>query len=166
MDAQTCNSFLEEDPLSLPVKKENVHETEQTEYLFVPPAKTDDEETIFKQSMDAQTGNSVLEEVPFSLPIKIENTHETEQKEYLFVTLSKTSDDGQTVFKQYGESCMNRGYFCKWVEQLKTGRTSMTEEQCPGRPVEMSIPSLETCIDDIFREDWHITVEQIEKKLQ
>ncbi|XP_075236615.1 uncharacterized protein LOC142333427 [Lycorma delicatula] len=48
IDGQTGNSFLEEDPLSLLVKKENMHETEQKDYLFVPLAKTDDEPTIFK----------------------------------------------------------------------------------------------------------------------
>ncbi|XP_075236269.1 uncharacterized protein LOC142333190 [Lycorma delicatula] len=57
IDAQTGNSFLEEDPLSLPVKKENMHETEQKEYLFVPLAKTDDEQTIFKHDSEEAIGD-------------------------------------------------------------------------------------------------------------
>lgn len=66
---------------------------------------------------------------------------------------------------QYGESCMNRGNFYKWVEQFKNGRTSLTDEQRPGRPVEVSTLSLETRIDDIIREDRRITVKTIAKKV-
>ncbi|XP_075213629.1 uncharacterized protein LOC142319842 [Lycorma delicatula] len=50
-DAQTGDSVLEENPLSLPIKKENMHETGQQEYLFVHVAKTDDDLTICKQSI-------------------------------------------------------------------------------------------------------------------
>ncbi|XP_075235500.1 uncharacterized protein LOC142332769 [Lycorma delicatula] len=57
IDGQTGNSFLEEDPLSLLVKKENMHETEQKDNLFVPLAKTDDEQTIFNHDNEKTIGD-------------------------------------------------------------------------------------------------------------
>ncbi|XP_075236369.1 uncharacterized protein LOC142333252 [Lycorma delicatula] len=89
MDAQTNDSVLEENPLSLPIKKEDMHETGQQEYLFVHLAKTDDELTIFKQSMDAQTDSSFFDEDPLSSSIKQE-INETERTEHLIAPVAMT----------------------------------------------------------------------------
>ncbi|XP_075236582.1 uncharacterized protein LOC142333414 isoform X1 [Lycorma delicatula] len=92
MDAQTNDSVFEENPLSLPIKKEDMHETGQQEYLFVHLAKTDDELTIFKQSMDAQTDSSFFDEDPLSSSIKQEIKHETERTEHLIAPVAMTDD--------------------------------------------------------------------------
>ncbi|XP_075234615.1 uncharacterized protein LOC142332210 isoform X1 [Lycorma delicatula] len=92
MDAQTNDSVLEENPLSLPIKKEDMHETGQQEYLFVHLAKTDAELTIFKQSMDAQTDSSFFDEDPLSSSIKKKIKYETERTEHLIAPVAMTED--------------------------------------------------------------------------
>ncbi|XP_075237819.1 uncharacterized protein LOC142334038 [Lycorma delicatula] len=100
MDAQTNDSVLEENPLSLPIKKEDMHETGQQEYLFVHLAKTDDDKlTIFKQSMDAQTDSSFLDEDPLSSSIKQEIKHETERTVHLVAPVAMI-DDKLTTSRQ------------------------------------------------------------------
>ncbi|XP_075221138.1 uncharacterized protein LOC142324217 isoform X2 [Lycorma delicatula] len=99
MDAQTNDSVLEENPLSLPIKKEDMHETGQQEYLFVHLAKTDDKLTIFKQSMDAQTDSSFLDEDPLSSSIKQEIKHETERTVHLIAPVAMI-DDKLTTSRQ------------------------------------------------------------------
>lgn len=61
--------------------------------------------------------------------------------------------------KQYGQSCMNHRNFYKWVEKFKDGRTSVTDEHRSVRPIEVSTPALEICIDSLIQEDRWITVE-------
>lgn len=51
--------------------------------------------------------------------------------------------------------------FYKWVKQFKNGRVSVTEENCSGRPDEVSTPSIETRIYDIIHADRRINVEII-----
>ncbi|XP_075237737.1 uncharacterized protein LOC142333968 [Lycorma delicatula] len=100
MDAQTNDSVLEENPLSLPIKKEDMHETGQQEYSFVHLAKTDDDKlTIFKQSMDAQTDSSFLDEDPLSSSIKQEIKHETERTVHLIAPVAMI-DDKLTTSRQ------------------------------------------------------------------
>ncbi|XP_075233043.1 uncharacterized protein LOC142331193 isoform X3 [Lycorma delicatula] len=99
MDAQTNDSVLEENPLSLPIKKEDMHETGQQEYLFVHFAKTDDKLTIFKQSMDAQTDSSFFDEDPLSSSIKQEIKHETERTVHLIAPVAMI-DDKLTTSRQ------------------------------------------------------------------
>ncbi|XP_075233430.1 uncharacterized protein LOC142331427 isoform X2 [Lycorma delicatula] len=107
MDAQTNDSVLEENPLSLPIKKEDMHETGQQEYLFVHLAKTDDDKlTIFKQSMDAQTDSSFLDEDPLSSSIKQEIKHETERTVHLIAPVAMIDDiliftTSQTTVRYY-----------------------------------------------------------------
>ncbi|XP_075236392.1 uncharacterized protein LOC142333265 [Lycorma delicatula] len=69
-----------------------MHETGQQEYLFVHLAKTDDELTIFKQSMYAQTDSSFFDEDPLSLSIKKEIKYETERTEHLIAPVAMTDD--------------------------------------------------------------------------
>lgn len=78
----------------------------------------------------------------------------------------KPSNIYSRMTKQYGESCMNRGNFYKWVDQFKNGRTSVTDEQRSGRPKEVSTPALESRIDNMIREDRRVTVEQMAENLQ
>ncbi|XP_075231798.1 uncharacterized protein LOC142330443 [Lycorma delicatula] len=92
MDAQTSNLVWEENPLALPIKIENVHESGQQEYLFVHLAKTDDVLTIFKQSMDVQTDSSFFDEDPLSSSIKKEIKHETERTEHMIAPVAMTDD--------------------------------------------------------------------------
>ncbi|XP_075237880.1 uncharacterized protein LOC142334082 [Lycorma delicatula] len=99
MDAQTSNSVLEQNLLSLPIKIENVHESGQQEYFFVHLAKTNDGLTIFKQSMDAQTDSSFFDEDPLSSSIKQEIKHETERTVHLIAPVAMI-DDKLTTSRQ------------------------------------------------------------------
>ncbi|XP_075232297.1 protein GVQW3-like [Lycorma delicatula] len=89
-----------------------------------------------------------------------------EQRSVIHYLLSEGKKPAKIISRmilQYGESCMNRGNLYKWVEQFKNGRISVTDEQRPGQPVEVSTLLFETRIDDIIREDRRITVEYIAK---
>ena len=61
---------------------------------------------------------------------------------------------------------MNHEIFYKWVEQIKNGRTSVTDEHCFRRPVEVSTPALETRTDTLIQKDRRITVERAAEELQ
>lgn len=85
---------------------------------------------------------------------------------FLLAEGEKPANIYSRMTKVYGESCMNRGNFYKWIEQFKNGRTSVTDEHRSGRPVEVSTPSLVTRIDNIIREDRRVTVELIAETVQ
>ncbi|XP_075237644.1 uncharacterized protein LOC142333915 isoform X1 [Lycorma delicatula] len=124
MDAPTNDSVLEENPLSLPIKKEDMHETGQQEYLFVHLAKTDDDKlTIFKQSMDAQTDSSFFDEDPLSSSIKQEIKHETERTVHLIAPVAMI-DDKLTTSRQ---SFYPINFFKKWEQQVNTPYMFLTD---------------------------------------
>lgn len=98
----------------------------------------------------------------------LENSTLVEQRSvirFLLAEGEKPVNIYSRMTKVYGEHCLNRANFYKWVEQFKNGRDSVTDEHRPGRPVEVSTPSLENRIDDIIRADRRVTVEMIVEKV-
>lgn len=98
----------------------------------------------------------------------LENCTAEEQRSvirFLVAEGVKPSEIHERMLKVYGNHCLHRSNIYKWVEQFKSGRANVSDEQRRGRPVEVSTPSLESRIDALIRANRRITVEMIAEEV-
>ena len=67
--------------------------------------------------------------------------------------------------KYYGDSAPSHGMVHKWFTEFRCGRTSTTDAERPGRPIEVTTEEMVTKIHDIVLEDRREKVREIAKKV-
>lgn len=55
---------------------------------------------------------------------------------------------------------MNSANFYKWVDQSNVAK-KVTDKQCVRQPIEVSTPTLQSCIDELNQRDRRVTVHSI-----
>ena len=61
----------------------------------------------------------------------------------------------------YGAACFSPKNVHKWVKLFREGRSSVCDEDRPGRPTEVRTIAMIKSVDDIIQSDRRVTVEDI-----
>lgn len=78
----------------------------------------------------------------------------------------KTINETEEKLKKYhGDSAPSHGMVHKWFTEFRCGRTSTTDAERPGRPIEVTTEEMVTKIHDIVLEDRRVKVREIAKKV-
>jgi len=64
----------------------------------------------------------------------------------------------QAVYKDHATSLTTIGY---WVNEFKRGRTSVFDEERPGRPIEVSTEDMVNKIHDVVLADHGVKIERL-----
>jgi transposase len=62
---------------------------------------------------------------------------------------------------QYGDNCLSRSKIYEWIDHLKKGRTSVSDEERSGRPSTSRTENNIQAIERMVRENRRITVDDI-----
>ncbi|KAG5344036.1 MOS1T transposase, partial [Acromyrmex charruanus] len=88
--------------------------------------------------------------------------HEQRINVKFLVKLKKTPTECYKLLKEaYGENSLSRARVFEWYKRFSEGRESTEDDQRPGRPVSVSTPQTVTKINEIVREDRHMSIRLI-----
>ncbi|BFZ25935.1 hypothetical protein BsWGS_28974 [Bradybaena similaris] len=65
----------------------------------------------------------------------------------------------------YGATCFSRKNVYKWAKLFKEGRSSVEDEDRPGRPTEVRSPEVIGSVNDLIQSDRRVTVDDIARTL-
>ncbi|BFZ15149.1 hypothetical protein BsWGS_18188 [Bradybaena similaris] len=65
----------------------------------------------------------------------------------------------------YGATCFSRKNVYKWAKLFKEGRSSVEDEDRPGRPTELRSPEVIESVNDLIQSDRRVTVDDIARTL-
>ncbi|XP_076445767.1 protein GVQW3-like [Babylonia areolata] len=65
----------------------------------------------------------------------------------------------------YGATCFSRKNVYKWAKLFKKGRSSVEDEDRPGRPTEVRSPEVIESVNDLIQSDRRVTVDDIARTL-
>lgn len=65
----------------------------------------------------------------------------------------------------YGATCFSRKNVYKWAKLFKEGRSSVEDEDRPGRPTEVRSPEVIESVNDLIQSDRRVTVDDIARTL-
>src|SRR5215470_11654934 len=98
----------------------------------------------------------------------MENT--TREHQWYFVWVrwkngNDVADIHRMLVNAEGEKALSKRTIYRWVEAFELGHLSVQDEPRSGRPREALSPSNVNIIEDIIKEDPHITVREIREML-
>lgn len=78
-------------------------------------------------------------------------------------------EENTNILKQlsqaYGTECPSRTTVYFWIGEFRRGRTSVHDEERPGRPVEIDKENLEKRCEQLVKEERRLTIKELAKKL-
>ena len=61
----------------------------------------------------------------------------------------------------YGDNCFSQKTVFNWIQEFNKGRQSIRDEERPGRPAEVSTEATEQCVEEIIRNDRHVSIDDV-----
>lgn len=80
---------------------------------------------------------------------------------HYFLRKKTITETKQRLIKYYGDSAPSIKMIYKWFTDFRCGRTSTSDAERPGRPVEVTTPEMITKIHDIVLNDRRVKVSEI-----